>query len=232
MANGGKARVLRALLLAIGQLDDRAWFGVLGRSVLLTLLAYALLLAGSYEAVQALLASRHWVAWVATLLATAGVAVLAVWLFLPTVLVISTLFIERIAATVERRHYPWLPPPSPAALHAQLWDGAALALRVLLLNGVALLLALLIPGVGLLLALLISGWAIGRGLFVAVAMRRMGRLEAQAVYRGERWAVLVPGLLLAVAATIPGINLLVPIIGTAAMVHVLNRSHYAQSYVN
>ena len=221
---------MRALLLAIGQLDDRAWFSVLGRSVVLTLIAYAALLAGSYEAVHALLAAWHWTGWIAALLATLGVAMLAAWLFLPTVLVVSTLFIERIAQAVEERHYPWLPPPSPAALHAQFWDAAALALQVLLLNGLAVLLALLpIPGVGLVLALLISGWAIGRGLFVAVAMRRMGRLQAQALYREERWAVLLPGLLLAIAAMIPGVNLLVPILGTAAMVHVLNRSQYVHS---
>ena len=150
---------------------------------------------------------------------------------LPTVLVVSTLFIERIAEAVEQRHYPWLPPPSPAALHAQFWEAAALALQVLVLNGLALLLALLpIPGVGLVLALLVSGWAIGRGLFVAVAMRRMGRSQAQELYRDQRWAVLLPGMLLAGAAMIPGVNLLVPILGTAAMVHVLNRSHYAHSY--
>ncbi len=95
---------------------------------------------------------------------------------------------------------------------------------MLLLNAVAVLLALLpIPGVGLVLAILVSGWAIGRGLFVAVAMRRMGRRQAQVLYRRHRLPVLVPGMLLAVAATVPGVNLLVPVVGTAAMVHVLNR---------
>jgi CysZ protein len=79
--------------------------------------------------------------------------------------------------------------------------------------------------VGLALALLVSGWAIGRGLFVAVAMRRMGRPAAQALYRRHRFAVLVPGMLLALAALVPGLNVLVPILGTAAMVHVLNRSN-------
>ncbi len=212
------------LLLAIGQLDDRAWFGVMGRSVLLALVCYAGLLWGSYAAMHALLAGVHWPGWIAGLLATLGVALLAVWLFLPTVLVISTLYLDRIARAVERRHYPWLPPPSPAAMHAQLWDAVALALQVLLLNGLALLLALLpIPGVGVALAVLISGWAIGRGLFVAVAMRRMGRGQAQALYRRRRLAVLVPGLILALAAAIPGVNLLVPLVGTAAMIHVLNR---------
>ena len=42
------------------------------------------------------------------------------------------------------------------------------------------------------------------------------------LYRRHRIAVLLPGLVLAAAATLPGVNLLVPIVGTAAMVHVLN----------
>ena len=69
-----------------------------------------------------------------------------------------------------------------------------------------------------------SGWAIGRGLFVAVAMRRMGRQAAQALYRRHRLSVLLPGVILAAAANVPGLNLIVPIVGTAAMVHVLNSS--------
>ena len=212
------------LLLAFGQLDDPACFGVLLQSVGLALLAYLLLLGGSIWGIHGLLDAVHWPAWLAGIIGTIGVVLLALWLFLPTVLLIAMLYIEQIARAVDRRFYPYLPPPSPAALPAQLWDGLALAFRVLLLNLVSLLLALLpVPGVGLALALLVSGWAIGRGLFVAVAMRRMGRPEAQALYRRRRFAVLVPGLLLAVAATVPGLNMLVPIVGTAAMVHVLNR---------
>ncbi len=221
------------LLLAIGQLDDPAMGGVLVRSVALALASYVLLLGGGFWIIHALLAVVHWPGWlaavlghpgVAAVLSTVGVAALAFWLFLPSVLVIATLFIERIARAVDRRHYPFLPPPSPAALPAQLWEGAALAIQVVLLNGLALLLALLpFPGLGLALALLVSGWAIGRGLFVAVAMRRMGRLQAQRLYRRNRVAVLLPGLLLALAAWVPGLNLLVPLVGTAAMVHVLNR---------
>jgi uncharacterized protein involved in cysteine biosynthesis len=212
------------LLLAIGQLDDPACLGVLVRSALLALVAYVLLLAGSIWGIHALLISVSWPGWLAALLGTVGVVLLAFWLFMPTIVLIATLYIDRIAAAVDRRHYPFLPPPSPAALPVQLWDGVALAWRVLLLNAVALLLALLpIPGVGFALALLVGGWAIGRGLFVAVAMRRMGRAEALTLYQRRRMAVLLPGIILAAASTLPGINLLVPIVGTATMVHVLNR---------
>ena len=215
---------VRALFLALGQLDDPACFGVLVRSVGLALLAYVLLLGGSVWGIHALLASVRWPGWIAGLLGTTGVLLLAFWLFLPTVMLIATLYIERIARAVDHRHYPFLPPPSPAALHAQLWDGLALAFQVLVLNAVAVVLALLLPGPGLVLGIAVGGWAIGRGLFVAVAMRRMGRMKAQALYRRHRIAVLVPGLLLAAAASVPGVNLLVPVVGTAAMVHVLNRN--------
>ena len=159
---------MRALLLALGQLDDPACFGVLARSVGLALLAYVALMAGSIWGIHALLASVHWPGWLAALLGTVGVLLLAFWRFLPTVMLIATLNIDR------------------------------------------------------------GGWAIGRGLFVAVAMRRMGRADAQFLYRRHRIAVLLPGLLLAAAATLPGVNLLVPIVGIAAMVHVLNANLRAQ----
>ncbi len=214
---------MKPLWLAFAQLDDPTCFGVLLRSVGLSLAATAALLLGSVWGVHALLAAYHWPGWLAGVIGAIGVALLAFWLFLPVVMLIATLFIERIAAAVDARHYSWLPPPQPAPMAEQLWDGAALAVQILVLNAAALLLALLpVPGVGLALAWLVSGWAIGRGLFVAVALRRMGRGQAVALYQGHRVAVLVPGLFLALAAGVPGLNLLVPIVGTMAMVHVLN----------
>ena len=215
---------MRPLWLAIAQLDDPACFGVLLRSVALTFLATAGLLAGSVWGVHALLADYHWPGWLAGVIGTLGVAVLAFWLFLPAVMLIATLFIDRIAAAVDQRHYPGIAAPKPAPIAEQVWDGAALALQILLLNTVALLLTLFVPAIGWAIAWLVSGWAIGRGLFVAVALRRMDRADAIALYRRRRLDVLVPGMALAFAAGIPGLNLVVPIAGTAAMVHVLNRS--------
>jgi CysZ protein len=79
-----------------------------------------------------------------------------------------------------------------------------------------------LPGVGLLLGWVVTGWAIGRGLFVGVAMRRMQRPAALDLY-ARRWLqTLVPGICLALASTLPPLNLLVPVIGIAAMVHVFH----------
>ncbi len=92
---------------------------------------------------------------------------------------------------------------------------------MLALQVATLIASVLLPGVGLVLGYAVTGWAIGRGLFVSVAMRRMSRPAALAAYR-QRWAAaVVPGIVLALASSLPPLNLLVPVVGIAVMVHVL-----------
>jgi CysZ protein len=150
-------------------------------------------------------------------------SIVALWLFLPVAVIISTLYIDRVAAAVEDRHYPTLPPARGAPLSVQLWDGVSIAARILLLNVLALIAALFLPGLGLILAWIIGGYAIGRGLFAAVAMRRMPRQAAALAYRHARPMVLVQGCILALAGYVPLLNLLIPVIGTAVMVHLLDQ---------
>jgi CysZ protein len=217
--------VLKPMLLAIAQFDDPVFLGVVLRSLAWAALAMAALLVGTLWGVHHLLASEHWAAgwsWLATLLGGIGVALLAVWLFLPVAAVIGAFYVDRIAAAVERRFYPDLPPPRPASAWTQAFDALAVGLHVLGMSVVSLVLAVVLPGVGIVLAWLISAWAIGRGLFGAVALRRMRRRDVRAAYRRRRLAVLAQGGLLALAGIIPPFNLLVPVLGTAAMVHVLH----------
>lgn len=220
--------MFRPLARALAQLDDPVFLGVVLRSLLLSALAFLALLTGSTLGVEHLVAQLgggpSWWGWLAAALGGVGAALLALWLFVPVALGIATLFMDRIAAAVDRRFYPGLPTPLGAPLAAQAWDGLALGLQVLMLQVLGLALAILLPGVGLLLGWAIAGWAIGRGLFVGVAMRRMGRTEATALYERRRAPVLAQGLLLAVVGTVPLVNLLVPVLGTAAMVHVLNQT--------
>jgi len=210
----------RALL----QLDDRAFLSVVAHSVFWSALFFLGIHAAAIWAVHGPLALHGWWAWGADALGAVGASLLALWLFMPVAAAIGTLFIERIARAVERRWYPGLPPGQAASLAAQAWDGVAVALRILGLNVIALLLALFIPGLGLIAAWAIGAFAFGRGLFVAVAMRRMLRGAAEALYRRNRAAVLAQGGVLALASYVPALNLLIPVIGTAAMVHVLDRA--------
>ncbi len=208
-------------LRAIAQLDDRVFLGVLLRSVAWALAGFVLLTVAIVWGAHALLADRGVWAWLAALLGGAGSAMLSLYLFLPVAATIATLFVDRVADAVERRFYPGLPPAAAAPMTAQIWDGIALGLRVLGMQILALVLALLLPGVGLLLGWAVAAWAVGRGLFVAVAMRRMDRPAAHAVYLRHRPAVLVQGALIAACGLVPLLNLLAPVLGVAAMVHVM-----------
>lgn len=214
--------LLTPLSRALAQLSDPVFLGVVWRSLLWSAACFAVLLAASTWGVHDLLAGHGAWAWLAGVLGGLGTLLLAAFLFLPVAAVIGTLYMERIALAVERRFYPALTTAVGAPVGVQVWDGLAVGARILLLNLMALVFALLLPGVGLVLAWAIGAYAIGRGLFVAVAMRRMGREEAQALYRRRRAAVLVQGGILALASYLPLLNLLIPVLGTAAMVHVMD----------
>jgi len=214
--------VLAPIARGLSQLDDPTFRGVLLRSITWSIVCFAALHIGAVWTIHRLLALHGWLAWGADVLGSIGASLLALWLFLPVAAAIGLMYLDRIATSVERRFYPGLPPPNGASLLEQAWDGLAVAFKVLALNIVALILAFLLPGIGLLLGWMIAAYAVGRGLFVAVAMRRMPRVMAESLYRTNRGVILAQGGTLALAAYIPIMNLLIPIIGVAAMVHVLD----------
>ena len=214
--------LLLPLSRALAQLTDPALLGVVWRSVLFSALFFVVILTGTIAAVHHFIAAGGIVAWALDALGSIAAAVLAMWLFLPVAAIIGTLYFERIARAVERVYYPSLPPAQPASLLDQLAVSLGVGLRVLGLNLLALLLTLLLPGIGLPIGWAVASWAMGRGLFVAVAMRRLSRSDTEVLYRTVRPVALVQGAAMAAAAYFPLLNLLIPVVGTAAMVHVLD----------
>lgn len=227
--------LLQPAIRAWSQLDDPVFLGVVLRSVGWTVLSFIalaeLLSVGGHEAALDWGANLNWsrdpepaewLGWLGYAAGPIGAGLLALVLFLPLACVIATLFLDRVAVAVERAWYPEIVQVAPAPFSHQLWDGLELGLKVLLLQLLALLLSLVLPGVGLLLGWFIAAWAIGRGLFVQVAMRHMGRREAMMLCRQRMGAVLAQGGWVAALALVPVANLMAPILGTAALVHVLN----------
>ena len=213
--------IMAPLLRAFAQLDDPAILRVLLESLAWTALTFVLLLAGAAWLLHDLAGLPRW--WHAGLLGAILAAALAYLLFVPVAAGIAVLFSDRIAAAVERQYYPLLPAPVGASLAVQGWDGISLGGRVLLAHAAALVCALSLPGVGVFLGWGIAAWAIGRGLFMVVAMRRAARPQALSIYRGHRVAVLLQGGLLTLVSIVPLLNLLVPVLGIAMMVHVLHQ---------
>jgi CysZ protein len=210
-------------LRAIDQLGDRVFLGVVMHSVVWSAVAFAALAGGIFYGGHAILSNQGWLGWLAGAAGAVGTLILSLWLFLPLATVIASLFVERIAASVEQRWYPAVLPGRPASLMAQAQDGVILGLRVLLMQAIALVATLIPPHVtGLAIGWLIASWAVGRGLFVPVAMLRMDRPAALALYRKLRIPVIFQGGLLTAAGLVPVLNLLAPVLGVAAMVHLLH----------
>ena len=105
-----------------------------------------------------------------------------------------------------------------AQVRFNLWFG----LRLAVLSLATLPLTLALPPVGAALLWLVSAVGLGHGLFEGVAQRRMSVDQARALRRAREASVLGVGAVLAGIALIPGLNLIVPVIGTAAMTHLLH----------
>ncbi|HZF77083.1 MAG TPA: EI24 domain-containing protein [Acetobacteraceae bacterium] len=214
--------MLRPILLAFRQIRDPAFLGPLLKGAGLAALAALALVGGAVWAASWLAGGTGWVA---TLAEAAGLvaALAAAWLlFLPLLLAIAGIFTDEVAAAVERRHYPGLPPARGAGVLAQGAAGLALGLRF---GGLALLLlplGILLPGIGAAIIWAVAAIGLGEGLFEGVAQRRMGVAEARALRRRRRLRIWALGAVLAAMALVSPLNLLVPVIGTAAMTHLLH----------
>lgn len=160
--------------------------------------------------------------WIAQVLGVAAVAVMA-WLFYPGLAgAFAGIFLEEVAAAVERRHYPNLPVPrdisiGQATIAALRMAGTTVGLTLLALP------LLVIPGLGLVAFLLLNGWLLGRGFFEIVALRRLSPAEAAGLRRTHRLKLLLPGLIIAGAMAVPVFNLMAPVLATVLMVHLFHR---------
>jgi uncharacterized protein involved in cysteine biosynthesis len=65
----------------------------------------------------------------------------------------------------------------------------------------------------------VNGYLLGREYFELVALRRVDATEAEAMRSRFRGRMFLAGLVTAFLLTVPFVNLVAPIIGTAAMVH-------------
>ncbi|WP_426956846.1 EI24 domain-containing protein [Muricoccus radiodurans] len=215
--------VASSLALPFDQLLDRGFRGPLVKGLLGAVLALVGLTVLADWGVSSLAGGQGWLATAAGLLGAVAVIFAAFWLFVPVALAIAGLFSDETAAAVERKHYPGLPPARGASLAAQARFNLVLALKVLAVNLVLLPLTFIVPVVGAPLLWMVAAIALGHGLFEGVAQRRMSVTQARVLRRRREASVLMVGAVMALLALVPFANLLVPVLGTAAMTHLLHR---------
>ncbi len=200
---------------------DRTFFGVVLKGVALTIALFAVLFLGFAYGVDIFWASHPQC--IVAALATFLLTLLVYFLGAPVAALFAALFLDDIAEAIESKYYP----ADAAAPGAPFWRALLTGLRLFgwtVFLGILLLpLNLLLPGVGTVLSLLVSGWLLGREYFELAALRHMSLNAAESLRRRYSFAILSSGLLIAVLAAIPLIDLFAPIFGVALMVHEFKR---------
>lgn len=194
------------------------WLSLGGGVVVTVLLALS---AGGLLAVTQFVA----VGWLETLLDVAGVltvVVLVIALYPATVSIISGLLLEDVARAVEARHYPKLPPARKQPVGETILTVLAFAAVMVAVNLLVLPLYLL-PMLNIIVFLTMNGYLLGREYFELVACRRLEPAAARKLRKEHRVHVLTAGLIIALFASVPFLNLMLPLFGAAFMVHVFER---------
>ena len=223
--------MIRSLRLAFDQLGDPAIQRVIWRSLAITLAALAgLMLVIGLVLSQISVAGLAWLDAVIGVLGGVGAAILAVFLFPAILGLVAGAFLDEVVAAVERRHYPDQGPPRQQSRGETLAIALKFTAAKLALNLVALVLVGWIPLVNALVFYLLNGYLIGREFFELVGPRRLPPDRLTALRRSYRGTVVRAGIAMAVLTTVPVLNLLMPIIGAAFMVHVFQRVKSKSSY--
>jgi CysZ protein len=163
-----------------------------------------------------------WPEWIETTIQWLGgfaLVVGSIFLIPPVTSLIAGLYLDDIAAVVEQEHYPSDPPGQELAPLPAIGLALKFFIVVLLVNLAALFL-LLIPGVNLIAFYLGNGYLLGREYFELAAMRHLAPADARKLRRANRLTVFLCGLLIALLASVPILNLVTPLFATGFMVRI------------
>lgn len=217
---------------ALAQMGDPRFLRVLVLAVALTLLGLVLLFFAVVLGLGWLVPDSVTLPWIGTVgfiddlaswAAVGLMLVLSVFLMVPTAAAVVGLFLDGVAAAVEARHYPQLPPVEPLGMGDQVTDALRFFGLVVAVNAGALLVYVLAPPFAPLVFWGVNGFLLGREYFQLVAMRRMGPEAARALGRRHLWRIWLAGTAMAVPLTVPVVNLLVPVLGVAVFTHQYHR---------
>ncbi|EKV30395.1 hypothetical protein C882_4354 [Caenispirillum salinarum AK4] len=216
--------MIDAFVKAFAQLPDKRIRGVVIVSLLGALAIY-LALAGAlwWALTDTVLVSLPWVEALLDVLGGVAVFVLSLLFFPAVVTMIIGFFLEQVADAVEARHYPGLPPNREQPVWEIIGSTAKFAAVAIGLNILALplyLLLLFIPGSSLVLFYALNGYLLSREYFEAVALRRADAATVKSLRRQHTGRLWLVGAAITFLATVPFVNMLAPVVGTAAMTHV------------
>lgn len=225
----GERVILKAFLLALGQLSDPRFRRVLllgvGLTFALLVASYAglLMLVNAMVGEEATVPVLGQVTWLNDLLSVSSfifMIILSVFLMVPVASAITSMFLDEVAQAVEDRHYRGLPQVPGVPFGEALRDTINFLGLLIAANFLAIILYVFFAPAALFIFWGLNGFLLGREYFTLAAMRRVGRAEAKKLRSKHTGTIWLAGTLMAVPLSVPLINLLIPILGAATFTHI------------
>ena len=216
--------MIRAFELAVRQLGDPRLRVIIWQSLLLSLVLQIAIGVLAWWLLQSF-ATFQW-GWLNETIRWLGggaVTVLALMLFPASFGIVISIFLEKIADIVESEHYPQLGKARGIPVWTGIQSGIVFLFTLVALNLVLLpfyLVALFIAGLGAVLFYGANGWLTGREYYEQVALRRLDPAEVKARRKANIGVLWLTGIVLVFLGTVPILNLIVPVLGVAVMVHI------------
>ena len=217
--------LFHAAFTALAQTFSKEFRPLLWRSLGLTLLLLGICWGALTKGLnawldhQAALSEHGFLTQMAGLLAGAGLFFVLAY-FIPTIsMLVSSFFLDDIAAKIERQDYPDDPSGVAIPVPRALKEGLRFAGLTLGVNLLALLVFLL-PGVNVLVFFLANALLMGREYFALAAGRFGTEEEVAQMRRRNSFTLVLGGMMLAFFVSIPLLNLFTPLFATSLMVHV------------
>ena len=214
--------MIQSAFRAIGDVLSPEFRGILFKAIGLSLALFIAV----FVAVEALLYSLRLVqwAWADTLIdILAGLGLLLAFFFLmaPVTAIFAGLFLDRVAGIVETRHYPNDSPGTALSGFTAITTAAAFGLIVLAVN--IAILPTIFFGIGAFAIVGANAYLLSREYFEMVAMRHMPVDDARSLRKANAPGIFFAGLVPAVLAVVPVVNLIVPLFSTSYFTHFFKR---------
>ena len=228
--------MIRAFGRAFAQLFDARILRIVLLSLAITIAVYAGLIGGLIWGLSHVeLAQTPWLDSLARWGTGFAAVLLATLIFPAAVTAIMALWQDRISEAVEARYYPGLPAARAVPVSEAVGAGLRLVALTAILNLALLplyLVLLFVPPLNAVAFAGINGLLLGREYFDAAALRRMSAEETAVLRRARRRSIWIGGTLAALVLTIPGLNLVGPVLATAAFVHLAQDFKTRQSQLS
>jgi len=217
--------MISAFFKALGDLGDPRMRAVLWQSIGLSLITAMLLWSGlswllsSTELIGDVPFVGGWLETAVDWLGSIAVFVLVILLMPAFLGIYASFYIETICRAVEDRHYTHLQAPRNQSVLEAIIVGVKFGGLLILFN-VLLLVFIFFPPIYVVLGWAVNGHLLGREYLEMVGFRRMDPQHLREYRLKKRGPIFMSGLMLAVIASIPIVNLILPLFGPAMMLHV------------